>query len=282
MTEDEWNATGQGAAANAFVETTLALAMVLASAELGAILTDQLGPLAELVIRHGKQLGGPPAAVDELRANQKYLDMLKPGLARAVRSSLIVIGACSAIEAYLEQFVKARIREEPTIVDGTDFDCTTVAQQKSLTDADEILEEQWRAIKRLPNKGLRRQQDRPPPHESFEIILATVNRRDVTPSMVEEHVNTAYVIRNVWAHNAGYADSNFQLKAPPQLSVKLGDLVDLSREDAQRYLSMIMTYGMIVANRERAQHGLGPIPMAGKPGDSEWGRAYNEMYADRA
>lgn len=41
---------------------------------------------------------------------------------------------------------------------------------------------------------------------------------------------------------------------------------------------MIMTYGMIVANRERALLGLEPIPMKGKPGLADWGQAYNAMY----
>ena len=96
--------------------------------------------------------------------------------------------------------------------------------------------------------------------------------------MVERELNHAYIIPNVWAHNAGYADNTFITKAPAELTAPSGQLVTLSRQDAQRYLSVIMTYGMIVANRERAVHGLGPIPMAGKPGDTEWGQAYHSLY----
>lgn len=84
----------------------------------------------------------------------------------------------------------------------------------------------------------------------------------------------------MWAHNAGYADANFISKATPHLNYRTGDLVrmTLKGKESSRYLSAVMTYGMIVANRERAVHGLGPIPMKGKPGETNFGRAYKSLY----
>jgi hypothetical protein len=270
MTEEEWEATEQGRAAESFIKTNIGLGVVLAAAKVGSILTDQFRPVAVWLMNNSGSLGLPPEVVEPLRAVQKYLDLLDPELDQAVRSSLIVIGACSGIEAYVERFTKNRIREQPSILDGTAFDAGAIAQNKSLT-ADEILERQWRAIKASPGK-------KPRQHDRFEIALKVAGRAGQTAPVIEQNVNTAYVVRNVWSHNAGYADATFLSKAPPELTFQPGDLVRLTQEDGQRYLSVIMTYGMIVANRERKVHGLGPIPMGGNPVDSEWGIAYNEMY----
>lgn len=281
MTDDEWYATAQGKTADNFVETTIALSIVLASVEIGALLTDKLGQLVEWLMTNGERLGAPAQAVEDLKASQRYLDMLKPDLAAAVRYSLIVIGACSAIEGFLEQYIKNRIRDEPSQLDGTEFDAAVAAQRRSVTDPndpDQVLDAQYRAIKGSTTKGLSRNDPKPLPHNGFEKMLSAVGRDGLTPPMVTRDVNNAYVLRNVWAHNAGYADHNFILNAPEGISVPIGELVTLSRQDAQRYLSVIMTYGMIVANRERAVHNLGPIPMTGKPGDTEWGQAYRSLY----
>jgi len=281
MTDDQWYETEQGKAADSFVETAIALSIVLASAEVGAMVTDKLGPLFDWLMTNGESLGAPAEGIEDIRASKRYLDMLKPELAAAVRYSLIVIGACSAIEGFIEQFIKSRIRDEPSQLDGTDFDAVTAAQRRSVsdpTDAEQVLDAQYRVIKGSPTKGLKRADPKPPPHDGFETMLSTVGRGGPTPPMVARDVNNAYVLRNVWAHNAGYADGNFTANAPAALSVPVGALVTVTRGDAQRYLSVIMTYGMIVANRERNYHGLGPIPMTGKPGETEWGLAYHSLY----
>lgn len=48
--------------------------------------------------------------------------------------------------------------------------------------------------------------------------------------MIAADVNTAYVLRNVWAHNAGYADNSFPAKASAELAVPPGDLVKFSQK----------------------------------------------------
>jgi len=270
MTEGQFDATEHGRAIDSFIKTTITLGVVLASAELGSLVTNQLRPFAGWAIENGARFGVDPEVVENLVVQQKYLDMLDPGLDQAVRSSAIIIGACSAIEAYVEQFTKSRIREDPSLLDGTSFDATTIAAKKSLTDPDEIFERQWRAIKASPR-------DEPNQHKRFETVLTVVGRDGATPPLIETSVNTAYAVRNVWAHNAGYADAMFAAKAPSDLRFSTGELVNLSRKEGARYLSVVMTYGMIVANRERASLGLGPIPMDGKPGETDYGRAYNAM-----
>jgi hypothetical protein len=247
-------------AADNFVETAIALSIVLASVDIGALLTDKLGPLVEWLMVNGEQIGAPTQSIEDLKSNQRYLDMLRPDLAAAVRYSLIVIGACSAVEGFIEQYIKNRIRDKPSIVDGTDFDAVTAAQRRSVTDPndpEQVLDAQHRVIKGLPARGLGRTEPKPLPHSAFETMHAAVGRGGQTPSTVIRDVDNAYVLRNVWAHNAGYADRNFILNAPEEISVPMGELVALTRQDVQRYLSVIMTYGMIVANRERAEHSLG-------------------------
>lgn len=272
LTEDEWSASEHGRAADSFIKTAIALGVVLASAEFGSLITNKIGPVAAWAMAKGSRFGVKPETAENLLAQQKYFEMLDPELDQAVRSSAIVIGACSAIEAYIEQFTKIRMRDHPELLDGTKFEASSVAAKKSLTDADDIFEGQWRSIKSSPGKE-------PDQHERFEKILGVVGQSGSTPTLIESGVNTAYAVRNVWAHNAGTADKSFASKLSAQpLGFQVGDLVNLSSKASSRYLSVILTYGMMIANRERIHHGLGPIPLERNAGETDYGQAYKAMY----
>lgn len=80
ITEQQWSATNQGRASDRFIQTTVALSVVYAAAELGSMITNKLGPLAQWAVSNGDRMGVNPDTVDSLKAEQKYLDMLDPEL----------------------------------------------------------------------------------------------------------------------------------------------------------------------------------------------------------
>ncbi|MEO3759782.1 hypothetical protein ABGB19_16030 [Mycobacterium sp. B14F4] len=276
MTDEDWHATDQGRAIDAFLKYSMSIALSWAGSELGGLLTGVIGVMGKSVLDNPelwRKLGRTQEQIERLQSHEKYIRMLDPKYDQAVRSSILVIGACSAIEACIEDMSKGIIRRDPSILDGTRYDATAVAQKHVLTDADETLDKQWRRIENTVDKELSL-------CERFEAMLAVIHRDGPVPQVIADDFNTAYAIRNVWAHNAGYADANFIAKAP-QLEFQLGDLVTFDVKDGttSRYLSVVLTYGMIVANRDRAAHGLDPIPMEGKPGETDFGQAYRGLYA---
>lgn len=97
------------------------------------------------------------------------------------------------------------------------------------------------------------------------------------PPLVEESIDVAYAIRNVWAHNAGTADPTFLHRAP-HWGANLDECVHVDRKQASFYLSAIIYYGFIIVNRDRAKHGLGPIPNDRKPATTPLGQAYSAHY----
>jgi hypothetical protein len=277
MTEEEFDATEQGRAIDSFLKYTMSLAMVWAGSELGSLLPRGLGALARLALDKPevlRALGTKAEPLERLKANEKYIRMFDGDYDESVRNSMTVIGACSAIEACIEDISKAIIRSTPTILDGTPFDANVLRQKFSLVDAEGVLDKQWRRITGTTDREL-------PLCDRFEAMLQVIGRSEPVPPVIQTAFNTAYAVRNVWAHNAGYVDLNFIEKAP-QLGFQIGELVVLRTKDetATQYLSAIMTYGMIVANRERGVYGLGPIPMNGKPGETDFGLAYKALYSD--
>jgi hypothetical protein len=276
MTEDDWDSTEQGRAVNNFIKYTMSLTMVWAGATLGQLLPRGLKWLWDSVLEKPDQwrnLGAKQEVLQSLAEQAKYLKMLDPRHDEAVRHSVVVIGACSAIEGCIEDLAKAIIRGSPSILDGTEFSADQIKHRYSLTVPEEVLEKQWRRIENTADRDLSF-------CERFESKLAVIGRAGMVPPLVQQKFDTAYAIRNVWAHNAGYADPNFVTMAP-ELNFAIGQLVALTDKEhsSSRYLSAVMAYGMIVANRERGIHGLGPTPMHGKPGETDIGKAYNSLYA---
>ena len=57
-----------------------------------------------------------------------------------------------------------------------------------------------------------------------------------------------------------------------------GDLIKLTIEESGEYISTVLYYGMVIANRHRAKHDLPPVSPGGKAAENPIGRAYIEMY----
>lgn len=266
MTEEEWRATEQGRAYQSFRKYTESLGMVMVGGEVGGWITKGIEKLGNWMADNPQVTGKPlkPESVETVRR-------LDSNHQQSLRNSLIVIAGWGSFEGCVEDVVKATIRDDEALLAGTKMNPERIKQKHSLTDADEIMDRQWRALQQQPSSNL-------PASQKFEELLRFVGLNGKIPPLVEDSFNIAYAIRNVWAHNAGIADHTF-LRRAPDWGVSLDDCVHVELKQATFCLSAIITYGFIILNRNRAAHGLGPIPNDGKPSESPLGQAYSALYA---
>lgn len=271
LTEDEWDQTEQGQIAENSIRFFHSLAMVHSGGIAGSLLPRGLRWLVRQLSEH-PQLRPPNR---EWKPEfDTFLSRLDPDHQDSLRNALAVIGAWSSVEACLEDICKVLVREDPTLLAGTKYDGQAFREKNPRADADEIWNNQW----------IRIQQKAPSSDatacERLEGILAVVERSDDVPPVIFDEVNMAHAVRNVWAHNAGIADGKF-LERAPSSGIPLGTLVRVSPEAAARMIAALMTYVMIVINRERKVHGLPPIENPGRPGETDIGQAYHGLYTDR-
>ena len=69
----------------------------------------------------------------------------------------------------------------------------------------------------------------------------------------------AQQVRNVWAHRSGHADKHF-LEHCSSLGYEHGERVKISSSKIREFLAGLVIYGLVITNRFRASHGLGPYP----------------------
>lgn len=265
MTEHNWTATEQGRAYQNFRNYTESLGVVFLGGELGGLVTQGLGWVGRWAARNPQISSNPlpPESAEVFeRMDAKHQESL--------RSSLIVIAGWGSFEGCIEDVVKATISADDSLLAGTNASAERIKQKHSITDADEVLDRQWRALQQQPSSKL-------PALERFEEMLGLVGMNGQVPPLVTDSFNVAYAIRNVWAHNAGIADHTFLGRAP-DWDVELDGCVDIDKKQAAIHLSAIILYGFIILNRHRASHDLGPISNTGKPGQTLLGRAYSRLY----
>jgi hypothetical protein len=77
---------------------------------------------------------------------------------------------------------------------------------------------------------------------------------DSAPKAIKDAVFQAQQIRNVWAHHAGRVDAHF-VKYASHLAFRLGDKVTVNVEDTNKYITGVLMYGAIIANRWRERNG---------------------------
>ena len=265
MSEDKWRATEQGRAYQSFRSYTESLGMVFVGGEFGGLLTQGIEKLGKFAADN-PQLSSNPLK-QESAALFRRLDSNHQ---RSLRNSLIVIASWGSFEGCVEDVTKATIRDNEAMLAGTKLEADHIKQKHSLTDEDEILDRQWRALQQQPSQKLTACQ-------RYEAMFGFIGLNGQVPPLVEESIDVAYAIRNVWAHNAGIADPTF-LRRAPRWGANLDDCVHFDRKQASFYLSAIIYYGFIILNRDRTKHGLGPIPDEGKPANTQLGQAYSAHY----
>lgn len=265
MTEDDWMASDRGRAYQNFRNYTESLGMAFLGGELGGLLTQGIGWVGRWAAKN-PQISSKPLPPESAEVFQR----MDPKHQESLRGSLIVIAGWGSFEGCIEDVVKATISADDSLLAGTKMSVERMREKHSITDADEVLDRQWRALQQQPSSKL-------PACERFEEMLGLVGLNGQVPPAVKNSFNVAYAIRNVWAHNAGIADRTFLSRAP-DWDVELDGCVDIDKAEAAFYLSAIILYGFVILNRQRASHELGPIPNAGKPERTPLGRAYSQFY----
>jgi len=183
-----------------------------------------------------------------------------------VLHGLIIIGAWSALEAYVGDFCKAAMQEQPQILDTDAIRAIKVPISDLLaTDSDKpakIL----RAIESrfARSRGVGR----------FEDVLNHLGLSESVPDEIKRQVLMAQKIRNVWSHSAGKADDAF-LEGGMFPQFQLGDKVAIGSDDANLNISTLMMYGNIITNRWRIKIGLDPLTA---PDKAPFKDVYDRIY----
>ena len=202
LTPEEYDATAPGKATRALVKFMLSAVMIAVGSELGGIATNALGVIAELRARINPSDERLAHAVEHNDRQHQA----------GMRKGLLVIGAWSAFEGWVEDFTKGLMQTDPNRFYGKQFGKRTIASTDLATDDDR--DDVWRSIENSLRK-LKHPQTNRTLHgiDRYEQLFAALDLPgDVlggTALDLKPPFTNAFQIRNVWAHNAGYADANF-------------------------------------------------------------------------
>ncbi|OMC14955.1 hypothetical protein [Mycobacterium sp. SP-6446] len=257
MTGEEYDATAPGQAIKRFIKFMMSAVVIAIGSEMGGYVTNVVGWLVE-----AKSLLNPDRTATEAVA---AFDRQHQA---ALRKGLLVIASWSAFEGCVEDFTKGLMRMDPNRFEHKQFGLRTVAHGDMTSEDDR--NDVYASIERSVNRSTRG-------IDRFEELFAKADLTGDVLAMIEPGFTNALAIRNVWAHNAGYADPEF-VRTASGLAFAVGDLVDVDLTHVSDCLTALITYAMIVANRHRQACGVGPMPMEGKPRDTPIGRAYVARY----
>jgi hypothetical protein len=255
MTDDEWNATAAGRAMYSFEAFVFSIGLVM-------LVGGTIGGRVMSLIGQAMKAGLSPR-----RAGQ-----LDPARDAAVPAALTVIATWSAFEGWVQDFAKGVMASDPSIMESQLIQERKYTMSDLLAPAEEKLDVVYRSIQ--ASLGRKSGVDR------YEDLFKILGLSASVPPIIKEKFYAAQMVRHVWVHNAGVADAQFSRKAP-HLGYQEGQLVVVTLQQVSEYMSAIITYAMIVANRHRAIHGLGPLPMDDKPGETPIGKAYLGLYCPR-
>jgi len=241
MMDEEWRQTETAQVVAAFMATALSVTINFLGGEIGGALTRFFTMGAKEEIERQIEEAGLPLFLK---------DLVDPDRDEAVRGGMYLISILSALEACVEDMVKAAIRDDPGIVSGKAYEKLKISGDGYLGPVDERIEKLYSAIE--DHVGLK------PGIDRYEDILKFAGLGGRVPDGYGPIMFNANKIRNVWAHSAGRADAKFAAEAP-HLRWKLGDLIKLTIEESGEYISTVLYYGMVIANRHRAKHDLPPV-----------------------
>lgn len=265
LTPEDYDATAPGAATKLFIKFGLSATMILIGSELGGIATNLVVRVAELRAKHRPD--------SEKLANA--LGMFDRQHQTGMRRGLLVIGVWSAFEAWAEDFTKGLMQNDRKRFEGKTFGSVTVTPAHLDTDVGR--DDVWSEIEKRLDRNLYG-------IDRYESLFATLDLSgdvlDGSAVDIKPPFLNAFAIRNVWAHNAGYADTKF-VQRSSGLGFAVGDLVTMAYDDQfQLCISALIMYPMIVSNRHREANGVDPMPLTGKPRDTPLGQAYLARYPE--
>ena len=268
MTPEEYDGTPPGTATRTFIKFMMSTMMLALGSEVGGgitnALSDGLKKLAEM------QLATNPD--DKTLAD--VVDTLDKDHQAAMRKGLLIIGAWSAFEAWAEDFTKGLMQTNRDLFEGKAFRRMQVSPGHLRTESGRDIV--WEAIEGSLDRD---QQGIARYEELFTSVGLPGDVLDGSEVDIRSPFLNAFAIRNVWAHNAGYADQKFVERSSGLLDFAVGDLVSLKYDEQfQLCVSALIMYPMIVSNRQREANGIGPQPLHGRPRDTPLGQAYLAQY----
>lgn len=248
--EEEWAATPTADALVTFILFMMSVVKFTVSSILnsGSVdgfnrwVTEQLEPLIQAKLAEQPELA---AHTDRVRA------LFDSDRDESLRNGLIVIASMRAFEACFEDFCKGMLQTDPSLIDGQNLDKLKVPLTRFLSaTADEKQDVVYESIENSVGKGNG--------IDRYEDILGFLRLSESVPKPIKDAFYKLQVVRHVWAHRAGVADAKF-IRQAPHLGIAQGELVAVTREDLTEYLTVVLTYVLILMNRHRAVFGLDPI-----------------------
>lgn len=235
MTEDEFNQSLVGQALDSFRE----------------YMDDLTGFVSQFRTSTGIVLGGLKAVAriaNHLTSNENG-ELPDGQVNPPIFHALAIIGAWSALEAYVADFCRAVMREDRTLVESSEeikklkFSAKDLLFLSEEQKADTIYRKMQLAIRK--GSGV----------EVFESLLGSLQLSGPVPGEIERTILSAQQIRNVWAHHAGKADAHF-VQYASVLPFKRGEKVVISDDDTNKYIWTLLVYGLLITNRWRVKNGL--------------------------
>jgi hypothetical protein len=258
MTDEEWAQTPPGQAMTKLISLMTTVSMMAVGNEVGSLATRALSWAV-------KQRPDAPIHAGSREAFQDGKSQ------SALRNGMMVIASWSVLESCVGDFAKGIMEVNPHVLEDKRILETKVPFKDLLAPEDEKRDKVYRALKDA--------MDRKSGVNYFEDVLGVLDMSGRVPDIVCDRLFKAQMIRNVWAHNAGTADAALIRKAP-HLGFEVGQLVDVALPEVAEYVSAMMAYGMVVANRDRKAHGIAPMAMTGNAAESAIGQEYIAMYRD--
>lgn len=254
MTEDEWKATPAGQAITALLRFAVSATLMTLSGEAGKWASGILNWIA---------------SKSEEADYKQYFD---PKIQSGFRKGVVVVAAWSALESGIEDFVKGLMQTDPQL-----FVNFTLKKNRKI-DTSRLISEEYRNEMYKAMLWTLKDEHVNDGFDRWEELFTRIGLTgpSVAPA-IRVRVRDAQAIRHVWAHNAGIADADFQRNAV-RLKYPIGQLVDIPLNKLGLYIAAIMSYAMVIGNRDRDRYGIAPLPMDGPPAERPVGRAYVNMY----
>lgn len=182
--------------------------------------------------------------------------------------ALSLLAVWGALEAFVEDFCKAVISSDPSVIEGSD-----IAKQRVTIDNLFVSDEEKTDIIFKAIEGARGGRGGT---NQFESSLKFLSLDGKVPDRIGQAIYDAQKIRNVWAHKKGVADQQFVADAA-HLGFTVGQRVPVLLEDFLKYVQAMMMYSFIVANRHFISKGS-PIASAETLKPNMFHADYVELY----
>ncbi|MCG5430923.1 hypothetical protein LV457_01235 [Mycobacterium sp. MYCO198283] len=181
-----------------------------------------------------------------------------------------IVAAFSAFEATFEDFIKGIVQMHPQVFENDMFKKVKISLNELYQPGVPMEQRIYDTIALHAGReaGVGR----------YEAMLNLFEISAGVPKTIRDTFYASQMFRHVWAHQFGVADAQF-VKNAAHLGSREGDIVSIPNDKLGDYLSVVLTYALIITSRHRALHGLDPMPLASKDAEEHAiGQEYLTLY----